>query len=337
MNNFFCKPTLLILYALMITVPVVSSCSKDSSTPEWEWDDSGSGTTADSLIVAQGWTRQTDFGDLPSYIRVYKSPSKMLGKTVIAYIALADTDSATFSVLGSADGYNTPADFYDSKKHSIIMNGGYFWSGSSLSLLCRNSVLLCPNNQVEYRDNDTEIYYPTRGAFGLMDDGSWSVNWVYTNNDVTYSYPSPAENKSGSTPLAMPSATFPEGASEWAGKTAIGGGPVLVKDSTYVNSWEAELFDDESGVDPESSNPRSAIGITGAGKLIFLVCEGREMTTGGVGLTLEEEANIMLSLGCVSALNLDGGGSSCMIVNGKETIQPSDGEERSVVTGVAID
>jgi len=39
---------------------------------------------------------------------------------------------------------------------------------------------------------------------------------------------------------------------------------------------------------------------------------------------LQEEAQIMLSLGCYEALNLDGGGSSCLLINGKETIRPSD-------------
>lgn len=35
-------------------------------------------------------------------------------------------------------------------------------------------------------------------------------------------------------------------------------------------------------------------------------------------------------------MNLDGGGSSCMLVNGQETIKPSDGAQRSVTTAVAI-
>jgi exopolysaccharide biosynthesis protein len=38
-------------------------------------------------------------------------------------------------------------------------------------------------------------------------------------------------------------------------------------------------------------------------------------------------------LGCYEALNLDGGGSSCLLVNGKETIRPSDsGGERPLPT-----
>jgi exopolysaccharide biosynthesis protein len=35
-------------------------------------------------------------------------------------------------------------------------------------------------------------------------------------------------------------------------------------------------------------------------------------------------------------LNLDGGGSSCMLVNGMETIKPSDGSQRAVVTAIGL-
>ena len=44
----------------------------------------------------------------------------------------------------------------------------------------------------------------------------------------------------------------------------------------------------------------------------------------------------MKDLGCDETCNLDGGGSSCMLVNGKETIKPSDGSQRSVVNGVSL-
>ena len=54
------------------------------------------------------------------------------------------------------------------------------------------------------------------------------------------------------------------------------------------------------------------------------------------GFTLEEVAYILRDLGCLDAMNLDGGGSSCMLVNGQETIKPSDGAQRSVTTAVAI-
>ena len=60
------------------------------------------------------------------------------------------------------------------------------------------------------------------------------------------------------------------------------------------------------------------------GKLIIMVIKGRYPDAAGA--TLTQEAQLLKNLGCEEALNLDGGGSSCMIVNGKETIKPSDKE-----------
>jgi exopolysaccharide biosynthesis protein len=62
--------------------------------------------------------------------------------------------------------------------------------------------------------------------------------------------------------------------------------------------------------------------------LIILVVEGRNPNAGGA--TLLQEAQILKDLGCVEALNLDGGGSSCLLINGKETIKPSDKKQRAV-------
>jgi exopolysaccharide biosynthesis protein len=41
-------------------------------------------------------------------------------------------------------------------------------------------------------------------------------------------------------------------------------------------------------------------------------------------------AQIFKDLGCMEALNLDGGGSSCLLINGKETIKVSDKTQRPV-------
>ena len=58
------------------------------------------------------------------------------------------------------------------------------------------------------------------------------------------------------------------------------------------------------------------------------------MTEGVKGMTTAEVAEILKDLGCVEAINLDGGGSTCMLVNGKETIKVSDGAQRAVASAV---
>jgi exopolysaccharide biosynthesis protein len=115
-------------------------------------------------------------------------------------------------------------------------------------------------------------------------------------------------------------------------ETAVGGGPVLVyKGKIRVTNEEEGLFIKGD----KDLNPRSAIGYTRDGRIIVLAVQGRTPKL-AAGVTLAQEAKILLDLGCYEALNLDGGGSSCLLVNGKETIHPSDKTGERPVPSVFI-
>lgn len=294
----------------------------------------------------KGWQKTDTWGALPEYLSVYKYTNKINNKNTKAYIAVADLNntSVRFSVLGEAH-YNissmpTPSQFYATYSHpKAIMNGGYFWNGYSTGLIVREGKMINPQQTTISRTyNGVSVnYYPTRGAFGLNIDGTFSAHWCYTPDGKTiYQYDKPSPNKTGEAPQPIPSATFPTKGTVWTPREAIGAGPVLIKDGECKNTWEAEMFDAASGVGPSSNNPRSAIGSTQTGYLIFFVCEGRNTIESIPGLTLEEIANLLLDIGCSEAINLDGGGSSCLLINGKETIIPSDGQQRPVTSAVAI-
>jgi exopolysaccharide biosynthesis protein len=77
------------------------------------------------------------------------------------------------------------------------------------------------------------------------------------------------------------------------------------------------------------------MGYTKDGDIIIVVIQGR-MKGIAEGATLEQQAKLLQQIGCWEALNLDGGGSSCLLVNGKKTIQPSDKEGQRLVPGVFI-
>jgi exopolysaccharide biosynthesis protein len=108
---------------------------------------------------------------------------------------------------------------------------------------------------------------------------------------------------------------------KWKMKTAIGGGPVLVQEGQIKITNEEELK--FTGKAINDKHPRTCIGYTNDGYLIIMAIQGRFPGI-AEGATLEQEARLLIDLGCAEALNLDGGGSSCMLVNGKETIKPSD-------------
>lgn len=95
----------------------------------------------------------------------------------------------------------------------------------------------------------------------------------------------------------------------------ISGGPYLVKNSqVFVDTAEQKL----GAIG--GRNPRTAIGYTADNHLIIVIVDGRESSS--VGMTLYELANFMKSIGCYNAMNLDGGGSTVLYVNGKVVNHP---------------
>ncbi len=68
--------------------------------------------------------------------------------------------------------------------------------------------------------------------------------------------------------------------------------------------------------------------------MYFAVVDGR--SSASVGMTLVELQHYLSRLGLVNAINLDGGGSSTMVLQQSVMNSPSDGRERSVAAVVEI-
>lgn len=291
---------------------------------------------------ADKWEKKDDYGTLPTYISVYKYKQTVSGKNVQAYIAVAEMNnkSVRFKVLGEKRGYKTPQQFYEeNSKPSVVLNGGYFWNGTSLGLMIRDGKTISHQQPVTNREyNGTATpYYPTQGVFGMDNNKVFSAHYGYESQGVLYAYPAPSPNKAGDKPQPVPSKDFPANGKPWTPVEAIGAGPLLIKDGVYKNNWEAELFDVASGVGPTANHPRSAVAYHPAGYVLFFVCEGRNKTPATPGLTMKDMADLFLDLGCTNAINLDGGGSSCMLIKGQETIIPSDnGKQRTVTNAIAL-
>lgn len=113
---------------------------------------------------------------------------------------------------------------------------------------------------------------------------------------------------------------------------AVGGGPWLVRDGQVAIDSEAEGFPKGEFVDQR--HPRTALGVMQDGKLLLITVDGRQESSSGVSLT--ELAGIMKRYGAVNAINLDGGGSTTMVVGGGVINTPSDGRERPVADALLI-
>lgn len=116
-------------------------------------------------------------------------------------------------------------------------------------------------------------------------------------------------------------------------KTALGGGPVLVREgqAQQIRPAGKESYEFSSMLE---RHPRSAIGWNGEAYFLVTV-DGRQPAL-SVGMTLDEFGSQLARLGCIDAMNLDGGGSATLWCEGKIRNSPCDGQERPVANGLVV-
>ncbi len=108
-------------------------------------------------------------------------------------------------------------------------------------------------------------------------------------------------------------------------KEVISGHYVLLEDGKI----NPELYD------YELKHPRTSVGIKADGTVVLVAADGRQEPD-SCGQTLVENAQQMLSLGCVDAIHLDGGGSTTLVSQheGEKKLSvrnsPAEGKERAV-------
>jgi exopolysaccharide biosynthesis protein len=241
----------------------------------------------------------------------------------------------------------TPSQFYTKNNQPLVVVNTTFFSfetNANLNLVMRNGKVLAYNqHSIPLRGKDTFKYahvFPS--AIGISRNRTADVAWVWNKSrkkvfaslwPVHWIDKNEKISEDSIEYHAQPTLSHMEQLStlySWKKmKTAVGGGPVLLSDGEIkITNNEERKF---AGKAINDKHPRTAMGYTKDNKLIILVVQGRFPGV-AEGATLTQEAQILEDLGCYEALNLDGGGSSCMLVNGKETIKPSDkaGVQRAV-------
>ena len=128
------------------------------------------------------------------------------------------------------------------------------------------------------------------------------------------------------------------GSAEWKQyegqiQEAVGASTILVKDGKIAVTAEDNYY--------ASRVSRTCVGITYDGQVVMMVLDGRQEPFSAGGSAIEI-AQIMLDAGCISAVNLDGGGSSTFAAKGEGSEEisvvnrPSDGYERSVSSSLLV-
>ena len=214
------------------------------------------------------------------------------------------------------------------------INGGYFDTGSdaSYSALIEPGIVRAKNIATIVRPAGT--FYTTRSLFSFTDTRELSIDWIYHfgNRPIDiYTFDAPLPNTE-STPAPAPSVSA--GTQYYEILAGIGGGPTLVKNGQKHITYTEEVFFG-SGVGNTNRDPRTVIGYTADKHVIMMVIDGRQADS--EGLSLPEAADLMISLGCVEAMNLDGGGSSTMAVGNQLVNLPAGGTfQRPIPTMLAI-
>lgn len=179
-----------------------------------------------------------------------------------------------------------------------------------------------------------------KGAVSLSEDGEW-VQAGYEIDKVRCSYRPLALR--GGTVIATPrrSRRAPAISSlekgqrlrlqwslGWRGVLeTVGGNPTLIERGKIMVGRSSDPF--------FRRNPRTGVGTTRDGRVLLVTVDGRQRRY-SVGMTLRAFAKFFKSQGARWALNLDGGGSTTMVVRGKVRNRPSDGSERPVSSALLV-
>lgn len=345
----------LILTSLTISLFLCASCGDKNTTPDVpdipEKPDVKPEPKPDPTPEPEDWSWVNGY---PKGVTVEEFEDVLSdGKKCLGFIATIDfkaNPNLTFNCM-LAKGKKKPsqffADFSDSKKTACLaVNAGYFAGATSVSMCIHHGKVeqrAWPDFNWPNDEHPETVMYPVRSAIGQDRDGHFEIHWAYCTNVPMAehtAFPSALDNneKTETFMSAPPTADYCPGTFTWKPFEAVGAGPRLVQDGKDVaveNYW-AECLD-SGGTQGLIRANRTAVGIAENGNLVIIVADGRG-ARGSAGFTLSELAQKFIALGCKDALNLDGGGSTCMVgAEGKILNKPSDKSgERSVATAIVI-
>ncbi|OYW18215.1 MAG: hypothetical protein B7Z54_06555, partial [Sphingobacteriales bacterium 12-47-4] len=234
----------------------------------------------------------------------------------------------------------TPGEFYQKNERALAVINTTFFSfqtHQNLNLVIKDKKLVGYNiHSLPGRGKDTLTWrHPLGSAIGIFKNRTADIAWTYTDSSRkrAFAVQTPVSLIKDSNAVLKKVQLKKIRFSKWKPVAAVGGGPVLVQNGEIrISNNEEWKF---AGKAIDDKHPRSAMGYTADGKLVLLVVQGR-MPGLAEGASLTQLAQMLKEIGCTEAMNLDGGGSSCLIINGKETIKPSDKEGQRAVPGVFV-
>jgi ligand-binding SRPBCC domain-containing protein len=217
---------------------------------------------------------------------------------------LTDGTSQSFDV--PLNGFTLPG------THTPITNGLSVLTRrfkEKITLKPEQSAVLVRNGEIIARGLTGEFSWPLdalEGDFYVVASGLTGFD-ARTNPVKTLNW-KVVLNEGPTTGVASRFTAFP---------TILGAGPRLV-DNGQVRTTEKE---EDFRPDVVARGPRTAVGWDKEGNWLLLVADGRQAVS--VGLTIPETATLFQQLGAIEAMNLDGGSSTQLVINGELVNTPS--------------
>ncbi|WP_439506267.1 phosphodiester glycosidase family protein [Sediminibacterium sp.] len=294
------------------------------------------------VIGQPNWVNvDTAFGVLPNHVHVYFSNDSLNGKPNKAYyiaVPLNEKELDFLVAVGNGKRF-TPTEYYQQHNAPLLVVNTTFFEfveNRNLNAVVNKGQLLAFNlHNIAGKGKDTLTYrHAFSGAIGISKNRKADIAWLFTDSAAKYPLASQVPVPFFKDSIAVLKKTMlPGNFKKWKMQTAVAGGPVLIQAGQInISNNEEQRF---AGKQINDKHPRTAMGYTADGHLIVMVVEGRNPGI-AEGASLTQLAELMQSTGCVEALNLDGGGSSTMLINGKETIKPSDKTGQRPVPAVFI-
>jgi exopolysaccharide biosynthesis protein len=280
-----------------------------------------------------GWKNiSSSFDELPDGIRIYKGRNKQI--PLNAWYVIIDSKNPHLNtdivVSNDDDGKETPSQFAERLNANVVVNGGYFLMHKNptehVGLLKDNDVII--SHTLRSMLKREKRYYLTRSALGFDKTGQMDIAWIASHNDSILEWKEPAKNKPDKPVTEL---NYEKG-KYWDMSDALQAGPIIVSNGRKNVTAVEEVFFWSKIPD---IHPRTAVGYTKEGENIFLVVDGRQPDSRGVDLN--ELSILMFDLDCEEAINLDGGGSSALVVNGKLLNRPAGfSTQREVISAIAV-
>ena len=232
----------------------------------------------------------------------------------------------------------------DINRDDVVVQGGYWneqteqYGMAKLTeqVAAANAKFSDPNNEDFISENYT-VVAGTNGDFYNMQtgrpSGAFAINGHImndANNRPWFAVFADGTALCGANDTDYNAAIAAHGAVQ----NSVGGSQMLVADGQDVTA-------NASGSYNTDRHSRTMIGVTADNKVVSVVLDGRQSPF-SIGGSMHELAQIMLEAECVTAINLDGGGSTTFGARpeGEDSFRvinrPSDGSERSISSGVLI-